>query len=156
MVGIEHTTFGILAQCQSEISHTRPDRVAQLAEHRASIPKVVGSIPTVVMQAQFSSLPGVDIHALKTNITSIILLYDWPQIYFFVLINISVQCAEDYGGPRKEFFRLVLNAIKDKYFDKGLRDHLCEDYEPVGIKMGKDIASILPENESLDPGPVQQ
>ena len=26
----------------------RPDRVAQLAEHWASIPKVVGSIPTVV------------------------------------------------------------------------------------------------------------
>ena len=26
----------------------RPDRVAQLAEHWASIPKVVGSIPTVI------------------------------------------------------------------------------------------------------------
>ncbi|CAB3983996.1 leucine-rich repeat-containing DDB_G0290503 isoform X1, partial [Paramuricea clavata] len=49
------------------------------------------------------------------------------------------ECAEDYGGPRKEFFRLVLNAIKDKYFDKGLRDHLCEDYEPVGIIMGLSI-----------------
>ena len=31
---------------------------------------------------------------------------------------------------------LVLNAIKDKYFDKGLRDHLSEDYEPVGMIMG--------------------
>ena len=40
-VGIEGTRF-----C-SEISHTRPDRVAQLAEHWASIPKVIGSIPTV-------------------------------------------------------------------------------------------------------------
>ena len=53
-----------------------------------------------------------------------------------------IQCTEDYGGPRKEFFRLVLNAIKDKYFDKGLRDHLSEDYEPVGIIMGKDINVI--------------
>ena len=70
-VGIEPTTFGILAQyalptelrgqvgsrCDiSELSlvpsisvyiSNRPDRVAQLAEHWASIPKVVGSIPTV-------------------------------------------------------------------------------------------------------------
>jgi hypothetical protein len=39
----------------------------------------------------------------------------------------------------KEFFRLVLTAIKDKYFDKGLKDHLCEDYKLVGIIMGKRI-----------------
>ena len=38
----------------------------------------------------------------------------------------------------KEGVDLVLNAIKDKYFDKGLRDHLSEDYEPVGMIMGKD------------------
>ena len=36
----------------------RPDHVAQLAEHWASIPKVVGSI-----RAYFSSSPGVDIHS---------------------------------------------------------------------------------------------
>ena len=69
-VGIEPTTFGILAQCSAKLSYAvwsvrvwsrsghglvrglvgsnRPDRVAQLAEHWASIPKVVGSIPTVV------------------------------------------------------------------------------------------------------------
>ena len=29
------------------LTSNRPDRVAQLAEHRASIPKVVGSNPTV-------------------------------------------------------------------------------------------------------------
>ena len=38
-VGFEPTTFGILSN--------RPDRVAQLEEHWASIPKVVGSNPTV-------------------------------------------------------------------------------------------------------------
>ena len=42
-IDIEGTRFG------SEISHTRTDltRVAQLAEHWAGIPKVVGSFPTV-------------------------------------------------------------------------------------------------------------
>ena len=48
-VGIQPTTFGILAL------------VAPLAEHWASIPMVVGSIPTVA--CIFSSLPGVDIHS---------------------------------------------------------------------------------------------
>ena len=40
----------------------RPDRVAQLAEHWASIPKVVGSIPTVVRHI-FYKPAGVDIHS---------------------------------------------------------------------------------------------
>lgn len=47
------------------------------------------------------------------------------------------ECADDYGGPRKEFFRLVMNAIKEKYFDKGIREHLADDYETVGILMGE-------------------
>ena len=49
-VGIEPTTFGILAQCSANWA-------------TPSIPKVIGSIPTVVRPAYFSSLPGVDIHS---------------------------------------------------------------------------------------------
>ena len=48
-----------------------------------------------------------------------------------------LQCANDYGGPRKEFFRLVMLSIKEKYFDKGIREHLADDYETVGILMGE-------------------
>ena len=47
----------------------RPDCVAQLAEHWASIPKVVGSIPTVVRHI-FQACP-VWIYT-QSNITSII------------------------------------------------------------------------------------
>ena len=47
----------------------RPDRVAQLAEHGASIPKVVGSIPTVVRHI-FQACP-MWIYT-QSNITSII------------------------------------------------------------------------------------
>lgn len=50
---------------------------------------------------------------------------------------IILQSAEDYGGPRKEFFRLALLEIKKKYFDQGIREHLCEDYFMVGLIMGK-------------------
>ncbi|KAL5019444.1 hypothetical protein ScPMuIL_002336 [Solemya velum] len=42
------------------------------------------------------------------------------------------ETAVDLGGPRKEFFVLILRAIKEKYFDQGLRDLLCADYEFVG------------------------
>ncbi|XP_061171879.1 uncharacterized protein LOC133181380 [Saccostrea echinata] len=47
-------------------------------------------------------------------------------------VNFYNECASDQGGPRKEFFRLVLSAIKEKYFDKGLREHLAKDYITVG------------------------
>ena len=52
------------------------------------------------------------------------------------------QAALDYGGPRKEFFRLILIAIKEKYFDNGLRDLLANDYIKVGIVFGKFLISL--------------
>ncbi|XP_065934567.1 uncharacterized protein [Magallana gigas] len=51
-------------------------------------------------------------------------------------VNFYNECASDQGGPRKEFFRLVLSAVKEKYFDKGLREHLAKDYVTVGKIMG--------------------
>lgn len=40
--------------------------------------------------------------------------------------------AHDLGGHRKEFFQLVLVAIKEKYFDNVLREHMKEDYITIG------------------------
>jgi hypothetical protein len=54
-----------------------------------------------------------------------------------MLHTLWLQVAEDYGGPRKELFRLVLREIKEKFFDNGLRILLKEKYEPVGIILGK-------------------
>ena len=45
------------------------------------------------------------------------------------------ECAEDFGGPRKEFFRLCLQDIKAQYFDNGLKDHLADDYSTIGLVM---------------------
>ena len=42
------------------------------------------------------------------------------------------ELASDLGGPRKEFFMLCLREIQSKYFDKGLRDYMSEDYEVAG------------------------
>ena len=44
------------------------------------------------------------------------------------------ECV-DYDGPRKEWIRLMNQAIKQKYFDHGLRPLLAEDYFNVGIMM---------------------
>ena len=55
----------------------------------------------------------------------------------FKCTNLSFQEAVDLGGPRKEFFRLIMIEIKEKYFDNGLRDLLSNDYKTVGVIFGK-------------------
>lgn len=60
------------------------------------------------------------------------------------------QIARDYGGPRREFFRLILAEIKEKYSDKGIRELLADDYYPVGVIMGtSQILSCIIESSSL-------
>lgn len=46
------------------------------------------------------------------------------------------ELTRDPGGPRKEWIRLMNMAIKDKYFNKGLREHLADEYCYVGVMMG--------------------
>ena len=47
--------------------------------------------------------------------------------------------AQDAGGPRREFFRLCLQEIKEKYFDNGLKEHLSEDYRIIGVIMALSV-----------------
>ena len=77
-MGIEPTTFGILG-------------VAQLAEHWASIPKVVGSIPTVVRHI-FQACP-VWIYT-QSNITSII---DNQLKYLIYCMRNRTRCEKIKG-----------------------------------------------------------
>ena len=42
----------------------------------------------------------------------------------------------DQDGPRKEWIRLMNQAIREKYFDRGLRPLLAQDYYFVGIMGG--------------------
>lgn len=46
------------------------------------------------------------------------------------------ELTRDLGGPRKEWIRLMNMAIKDKYFNKGLREHLADEYCYVGVMIG--------------------
>ena len=49
----------------------------------------------------------------------------------------AFQAAVDNGGPRKEFFRLLLLEIKESFFNP-LRENLeVEKYEIIGKIFGK-------------------
>ena len=54
-------------------------------------------------------------------------------------VNFIGEAARDYGGPRRDVFRLVLIHIKETLFDGGLRPDLAEQYMPVGIIMGLSV-----------------
>ncbi|CAH3175188.1 unnamed protein product [Porites lobata] len=58
----------------------------------------------------------------------------------------TLDVAEDFGGPRKEFFSLCVKAIKEKYFDDGLLNHQAEAYYLVGVILGLSILQngVLP------------
>ena len=47
--------------------------------------------------------------------------------------------AYDAGGPKKEFFRLCLKEIQQKYFENGLRELVAKEYEFVGTIMAMSI-----------------
>lgn len=51
-------------------------------------------------------------------------------------VDFMGEMARDLGGPRKEWIRLMNIEIKDKYFDKGLREQLSSDYYHVGTMIG--------------------
>ena len=51
-------------------------------------------------------------------------------------VDFMGEVAKDYGGPRKEWIRLVNSAMKAKYFNNGLREFLADDYYFVGVMMG--------------------
>lgn len=60
-------------------------------------------------------------------------------------VDLMGEQARDLGGPRKAWVRLMNNAIKEKYFDNGLRVHLADDYYYVGAM----IAIALLQNGQL-------
>ena len=55
---------------------------------------------------------------------------------FHITFDFIGEMARDLGGPRKEWIHLMNAAMKDKYFDKGLREYLADEYYHVGIMMG--------------------
>ena len=51
-------------------------------------------------------------------------------------VKFSGEEAEDHGGPRKEFFRLILILIKENYFNGRLKEEVADEYIMCGTLMG--------------------
>ena len=60
-------------------------------------------------------------------------------------IDFMGEESVDFGGPRKEWIRLMNHAIKEKYFEHGLRTLLAPDYFFVGVM----IAVAILQNGQL-------
>ena len=48
-------------------------------------------------------------------------------------VSLYGETVRDYSGPRKEFFRLCLQEIKEKYFVHDLRGEMVDDYNIIGV-----------------------
>ena len=48
-------------------------------------------------------------------------------------VSLYGETVRDYSGPRKEFFRLCLQEIKEKYFVYGFRGDMVDDYNIIGV-----------------------
>ena len=71
-------------------------------------------------------------HILKTTFDELACISDFCitfEVYFMG------EMAKDYGGPRKKWIRLVNSAVKNKYFENGLRELLADDYFYVCVMM---------------------
>jgi hypothetical protein len=60
-----------------------------------------------------------------------------PQLS--VEVSFYGENAQDAGGPRREFFRLCLQQIMEKYFDNGLKEHISKDYKTLGLIMALSV-----------------
>ena len=76
-------------------------------------------------------------NVLQTTFAELESIEDFCLIFEVDFIG---EVAKDYGGPRKEWIRLVNSTMKEKYFDKGLREFLADDCDYIGVMMG--IASL--------------
>ena len=66
-------------------------------------------------------------------------IYEMSSITNFRLpleVKFSGEEAEDHGGPRKEFFRLILILVKENYFNGGLKEEVADEYIMCGTLMG--------------------
>ena len=92
--------------------------------------------PTVCLEGETGYILINRDDVLKTALEEIQFLKE-PRLTLEV--GFYDESAQDFGGPRQEFFRLCLQEIKAKYFDNGLKDHLVDDYSTVGLIMALSI-----------------
>ena len=84
--------------------------------------------------------------AVKFGI-AVIAVHDIVISFITMYISLIQQSAVDLGGPRKEFFALVLREIKDTYFNP-VKEWSPSSYEVVGKVLGLYILLVHPIHSS--------
>ncbi|XP_052242055.1 uncharacterized protein LOC127852211 [Dreissena polymorpha] len=107
----------ILKLCQQNLVKGRPLEITDINEPLSGDTNFIIVDRVNILQTSFEELSDKTTEELGKTL----------EVQFYT------EAAEDYGGPRKEFFRIILRAIKEKYFDSGLRELLQDDYRMVGI-----------------------
>ncbi|XP_056003517.1 uncharacterized protein LOC125657381 [Ostrea edulis] len=128
----------ILRKVQNEMVTGRPLEVVDVTNSSEGDTNFILVDRTHLLETSFDEIKGIE----DLRKTLEVQFYD--------------ETAVDYGGPRKEFFRLVLQAIKEKYFDSGLRELLHEDYEVVGKTFALSILQNGKIPTFLDPDVIQK
>ena len=132
----------------------RLDHVAQLVEHWASIPKVAGSIPTVVRQT-FHSLPGDAsvMSVISGHVTEIDFFYvsfyrsllDFiKKLNFFNNLTNQTISFDSNGNPRVTRFTVVkLEVGNGTYNDTIIGNWTCREKNETASCEGRLSNSIL-------------
>ncbi|XP_052281203.1 uncharacterized protein LOC127878711 [Dreissena polymorpha] len=107
----------ILKFCQQNLVKGRPLEITDINEPLSGNTNFIIVDRVNILQTSFEELSDKTTEELGKTL----------EVQFYT------EAAEDYGGPRKEFFRIILRAIKEKYFDSGLRELLQDDDRMVGI-----------------------
>lgn len=60
-------------------------------------------------------------------------------------VEFLMEKAQDLGGPRREFFRLILKEIENTYFENNnVKSYLVNDYKTVGKILGMSMLQSGP------------
>jgi hypothetical protein len=150
---VESAVKNCLKECETD-KITKPVEVLRCAQKHILQGRVLDTTSaesSVQGEVHFIDVNRYDL--LKTTFDE---LEHLDNLRLTLQVTFYGEVAHDNGGPRKEFFRLCLRAIKEKYFDNGLHILLADDYEKIGIVMAMSILQNGPVPRFLEESILQE
>ncbi|CAC5407180.1 unnamed protein product [Mytilus coruscus] len=106
----------IVKKMQLEIVTGRPLEISNISEELTGQTTFISVNRENIIETGFEEIESLGVSELRNTL----------EVSFYG------EMAVDAGGPRKEFFRLMLQEIKKKYFDNGFRDLRANVYVSIG------------------------
>ena len=128
---IDNITVNIISECKG---FQNPVLILKKAQERILIGRKLDIVDPLTELEGKTNFIVVDRDKLYQDAFAEISLID--NLRLPLEVNFMGEGAQDCGGPRKEFFRLILTEIKEKLSDNGLIEDFAEDYYTSGVVMG--------------------